>query len=278
MQEDLQRLQLTQLEILKIIDDICRQHGIPYSLYAGSLLGAVRHKAFIPWDDDLDICMNRTDYEQFLKIWDVVRPAGYILQNKDNSPLFTQSFTKIRKDHTTFLQSEDEAGRYHTGIFVDIFPVDRLPEGKRAQTLFRWDCMRYQLLTREFVPPKGNAIVRTASSLILATTPEHKRPAARQRLLAKITRYQHRKDLPLIFIETVASMKKTYPADMMDEFVYLPFEDMEAQCIRQWDLNLRLKFGDYMQLPPEAQRIWVHHPLCIDFERNYEELPSEQGI
>lgn len=274
MQEDLRRLQLTQLEVLKIIDGICRQHGITYSLYAGSLLGAVRHQAFIPWDDDLDICMNRTDYDRFLEIWDTERPEGYILQNKENSPYFTQSFTKIRKDHTTFLQSEDEAGQYHTGIFVDIFPVDRAPEGKIAQALFRWDCMRYQLLTREFVPPKGNAVARIVSSLILAATPEHKRPAARQRLLANITRYQHRRDLPLIFIETVASMKKTYPADMMDEFVYLPFEDMEAQCIKQWDLNLRLKFGDYMQLPPKDQRTWAHHPVCVDFEHNYEELDT----
>lgn len=273
MQTDLRRLQLTQLDILKIIDGICQQHGIPYSLYAGSLLGAVRHKAFIPWDDDLDICMNRTDYNRFLSLWEESAPEGYILQNKENSPLFTQSFTKIRKDHTTFLQSEGEAGRYHTGIFVDIFPVDRIPEGKTAQALFRWNCMRYQLLTREFVPPKSSFPVRAISSLILAATPKVKRAAVRQKLLTKITRYQHRRDLPIIFIETMASMKKLYPADMMNHFVYLPFEDGEFQCISQWDLNLRLKFGDYMQLPPENQRTWAHHPVCIDFKHNYEDIP-----
>ena len=272
MQTDLRRLQLTQLEILKIIDGICKEHGINYSLYAGSLLGAVRHQAFIPWDDDLDICMTRPNYSRFLQVWEQEAPAGYILQNKENSPGFTQSFTKIRKDQSTFLEVEWERGRYHNGIFVDIFPVDRIPEGKLAQALYRWDCMRYQLLTREFPPAKAGIVTRFACAAILAAIPEGKRQAERMRLLGKITRYQERKELPLIFVETMASMKKQYPADMMDEFVYLPFEDMQAQCVKQWDLNLRLKFGDYMQLPPEEQRTWTHHPVCVDFEHNCESV------
>lgn len=275
MQTDLRRLQLTQLEVLKVIDRICNKHGIQYSLYAGSLLGAVRHQAFIPWDDDLDVCMLRSEYDRFLEIWEQEGPAGYILQNKENAPEFTQSFTKIRKDHTTFLEAEWERGRYHTGIFVDIFPVDRIPEGKLAQVLFRWDCMRYQLLTREFPPSKAGFATRTVCHAILAVIPKARRAAERKRLQKKITRYQDRGNLPLIFIETLASMKKTYPADMMDEFVYLPFEDMEAQCVKQWDRNLQLKFGDYMQLPPEEQRTWTHHPVCVDFEHNYDERVSE---
>ena len=68
MEQQLRRLQLTQLEILKVIDKICREHDIPYSLYAGTLLGAVRHQGFIPWDDDLDICMSRANYNRFLKV------------------------------------------------------------------------------------------------------------------------------------------------------------------------------------------------------------------
>ena len=272
MDTELRRLQLTQLEILKEIDRVCRDHDIPYSLYAGTLLGAVRHKAFIPWDDDLDICMTRVNYERFLQAWEKESPVGYILQNKENSPRFTQSFTKIRKDHTTFLEIEGEKGQYHNGVFVDVFPVDRVPTGKMAQACFRWDCMRYQLYTREFLPSKCSATTRLISRIMLALTPEQKRPEKRKRLLDRITRYRDRSNLPLIFIETMASMKKTYPADMMDEFVYLPFEDGMFQCVKQWDLNLRLKFGDYMQLPPEEQRTWTHHPVCVDFEHNCDEL------
>ena len=99
-----QKLWDVQLDILNLIDQVCSKNDLQYSLYAGTLLGAVRHKGFIPWDDDLDICMPREDYEKFLKIWKDEDHPGYILQNKRNTPLFTQSFTKIRKDHTTFLQ------------------------------------------------------------------------------------------------------------------------------------------------------------------------------
>ena len=125
----LRRLQLTQLEILKVFDQFCRQNDLKYSLYAGSLLGAVRHKAFIPWDDDLDVCMSRNEYESFIKLWKKAPPPGYILQNKENTPSFCQSFSKIRKDHTTFLQEKREGEKYHTGIFLDVFPLTAYQTG-----------------------------------------------------------------------------------------------------------------------------------------------------
>ena len=100
----LRRLQLTELEILKVVDKVCRDNKIDYSLYAGTLLGAVRHKGFIPWDDDLDICLTRENYNRFIKIWNANPPKGYILQNKENTPDFSQTFTKIRKDNTAFFQ------------------------------------------------------------------------------------------------------------------------------------------------------------------------------
>ena len=153
MEEKLRQLQLIQLEILKFFDNFCREHNLKYSLYAGSLLGAIRHHAFIPWDDDLDVCMSRFEYDRFIALWNQSPPGGYILQNKENSPGYWQSFSKIRKDHTTFLQEEREAGKYHTGIFLDIFPLDRIPNGKLKRMMFKWHCMKYQLLTREFAPP-----------------------------------------------------------------------------------------------------------------------------
>jgi len=276
MESKLRRLQLTQLEILKVFDRFCREHNLKYSLYAGSLLGAVRHKGFIPWDDDLDVCMPRSDYEQLIILWEQNKPEGYVLQNKENSPSFPQSFTKIRKDHTTFLQSKKEIGRYHTGIFLDVFPIDRMPNGLLNQSVYKWNCMKYQLYTRGFVPPKGNAIIKAGCALLLACMPESLREKSRNRCLKQLTKYNDRHDFQTVAIETMSSILKPFPSDMLDEYTELPFENGEFMCFADWDEHLRRKFGDYMQLPPEEERGWKHHPILIDFERNYEEI--EQGL
>ena len=272
MDNKLRQLQLTQLELLKVFDRICRKHDIKYSLYAGSLLGAVRHKGFIPWDDDLDVCMSRGEYDRFISVWAQEETEGYVLQNKDLAPEFFQSFSKIRKEHTAFVMYESEMGRFHTGIFLDIFPIDRIPNGGLQQKLFKWHCMVYQLMVKGFAPPLSGAAVRLGSNVILALIPPSRREAVRKAMLKKITRWNDRKDLETVGIETMGSLRKPFAADMLDAFVDLPFEDGEFMCFAGWEDHLRRKFGDYMQLPPEEERAWRHHPIVLDFERSYEEL------
>lgn len=277
MEEKLRPLQLTMLEILKVFDKFCREHVLKYSLYAGSLLGAVRHKGFIPWDDDLDVCMERSEYDRFVALWEQLPPEGYILQNKENTPAYWQSFSKIRKDHTTFLQEEREVGKYHTGIFLDIFPLDRIPDDKLNRAFYKWHCMKYQLLTREFVPPKAGTLVRLGSSVILASIPKSRREKVRQNALKKVSRYNSQRDLEVAAIETMASLRRPFAPDMLDAYIFLSFEDGEFMCFAGWDDHLRRKFGDYMQLPPVEERVWKHHPIVIDFEHNYEEL-NRDGV
>ena len=272
MDDQLRRLQLTQLEILKVFDRFCREQGLKYSLYAGSLLGAVRHQGFIPWDDDLDVCMSRADYDRFIALWTEHPMDGYVLQNKENAPNFTQSFAKLRKDHTTFLQFDWERGRYHTGIFLDIFPIDRMPSGLGSQSAFKIRCMLYQLLTREFVPVKGSMLLRTGCAMILACIPRKVRPKLRKKLLKQITRHNGDRMLEMVFIETCATIGKTYIPFLADAFIELPFEDGKFMCFANWEAYLTGKFGDYLQLPPEEDRTWKHHPIVIDFEKNFEEL------
>lgn len=276
MDDQLRRLQLTQLEILKIFDRFCLEQGLKYSLYAGSLLGAVRHQGFIPWDDDLDVCMSRADYDRFIELWSEHPVDGYVLQNKENSRYFDQSFTKLRKDHTMFLQDEGEIGNHHTGIFLDIFPVDRIPNGKWNRAVFKFRCMVYQLMTREFVPPKGNPVVKLGSGVILACVPKPLRPKLRNRMLKQITKHNADSALECIFIETMASLGKSYSPALTDAYVELPFEDGAFLCFESWHEYLTGKYGDYMLLPPEEDRAWKHHPIVIDFEHNLEELELQK--
>lgn len=268
----MRHLQMVQLEMLKVFDQFCREHNLHYSLYAGTLLGAIRHKGFIPWDDDLDVCMSREEYDRFVSLWMAAPVPGYIIQNKEIAPTFSQSFTKLRKDHTTFLQSGEKPGAYHTGIFIDIFPIDRIPSGKIARGIFKWNCMKYLLFTREYIPQKSNALICFACSFILLCTPKKLRQYSRRKLLRKIVQYNGNHTLDTIAIETVRTINQPMAIDMLDHYVYLPFEDGEFMCFAGWDDCLRRKYGDYMQLPPAEERVWKHHPILIDFEYNYEEL------
>ena len=270
MDQKLRKIQLVLLDILKDIDRFCRDNGVHYSLYAGSLLGAVRHQGFIPWDDDLDICMARPEYDRFIRLWEKDKIEGYVLQNKENTPAFPQSFTKIRKTHTTFLSNEYDRGKFHTGIFVDVFPIDRLPIGFFARKQFQFECMRYQLYTREFIPPNSNFLVKSVSAVLLSAASVENRPSIRNRLLEQIKRENGRGDT--VGIETFKSIMTPLPADLLDGYEYLPFEDGKFQCFKNWDGYLKAKFGDYMTLPPETERTWKHHPIILDFEHDYEEL------
>lgn len=277
MQDRLREVQLVQLEMLKVIDKICSSNNLRYSLYGGTLIGAVRHGGFIPWDDDLDVCMSRKDYEKFLQIWASVKPEGYVLQNKENSPQFTQSFTKIRKEHTTFLQFENEVNKYHTGIFVDIFPMDRIPNGKRQCFLFKANCMVYQLFTREFVPPKANGVVKVVSKGLLFFVSKKKREKVRRKALKNITKYSQQKELKVVGIETAETLKFRFSPDLLEQYIYLPFEDGEFMCFKDWHNHLKIKYGDYMKLPPIQERTWKHHPIILDFEHDYNEVEENNG-
>lgn len=273
MNKEIQQNELwnVQLNILDVIDQICRKNNLRYSLYAGTLLGAVRHQGFIPWDDDLDICMPREDYEKFLEIWKDEEYPGYILQNKRNTPSFTQTFSKIRKDHTTYLQYEWEKERYHTGIFVDIFPIDRAPVSFPQKTIFRWQCVKYLLYTREFVPPKASLLIKLISRIILILSTKDRRLKYREKFEKKLQELSIHNELPTTFIEVLDTIKKTYPIDLTDNYIELSFEGKKYPCFAKWDKYLKTEYGNYMELPSEKDRVWKHNHLIIDFDHNYGE-------
>ena len=272
MNTQLRELQSTLLGILRDIDDFCKKENIQYSLYGGTLIGAVRHKGFIPWDDDLDICMTRENYNKFIERWETINPPGYILQNKENTPSFTQSFTKIRKEHTTFLQEVDKPLEYHTGIFVDIFPFDRIPSGIIYRRWFQIRCILYQLLVKEYIPPKANFVGRILTKIVFFLYPKGRRQCKREELLRWIVKHNLNPKNERISIEGMKTIFTPFPSDFMDEYVFLQFEDKEYMCLKQYDLLLRAFFGDYMQLPPVEERTSLHDAKIIDFNYSYEEL------
>lgn len=256
-------------DILDVIHQVCTEYGLRYSLAYGSLIGAVRHKGFIPWDDDIDLMMPREDYEKLLVIWEQAAPKGYILQNIQTDPDFTQNFTKIRKDHTTFLQDESERGKhYHKGIFVDIFPGDRVAPSKFGKVVQYIACAIDLLYSRGHTSGLGG-LIGTVETILLRA-PKAKYAIRRERAEKSLRRWNGNAALQYVFPSTIACSRRYYPADLFENMKTIEFNCKQYMCVADPDTTLRIEYGDYMQLPPEEDRVWKHHPVLIDFEHNYE--------
>lgn len=271
-----QQIWATEQEILDVIHQVCTEHGLRYSLAYGTLIGAVRHRGFIPWDDDIDLMMPREDYEKLLAVWDQTAPKGYILQNTKTDPDFTQNFTKIRKDHTTFLQDEAERTKhYHKGIFIDIFPGDRVPSDKIGRKMQYIACAVNLLYSRGHTSGSGGTIGKVERALLKA--PKGKYAVRRERAEKKIRSWNGDESLQYVFSSTIGSSRKYYPANLFENMKTIEFNGKQYMCVADTDATLCVEYGDYMQLPPEEERVWKHHPFLIDFEHNYEELSSDES-
>ena len=124
----LRKVQLVQLEIAKEIKAICERNNIEFFLESGTLLGAVRHGGFIPWDDDLDLGMTRSNYNKFIECASKELDNKYFLQTVDTDENYPLAFCKIRKNNTIYMEKAHEHTSFHNGIFVDVFPYDNIPD------------------------------------------------------------------------------------------------------------------------------------------------------
>lgn len=254
-------LQFVELEILNEFVRICDLHGIEYFLDFGTLLGAIRHKGFIPWDDDIDVGMTRENYDNFIKIAKKELKQEFFLQDGDSDPRCPYLFAKIRKNNTTFMEWCNRKSNIHHGIYIDIFPYDKLPINKRERSNFRKKCQRrYKLFHYRASPDRYVAPRKTISWLVVAVV---------RRLINYFLRI-----LPLKFYRNLAISTFTKHNDESSNFigavpffnevdftkdVFFPLEQGEFEgetyyIPRDSNYYLTSIYGDYMQLPPPEKR------------------------
>ena len=258
-------------EILDVIHDICKRNNLKYSLAYGTLLGAVRHSGFIPWDDDIDIIMPRKDYEELKRIWMDEAPKNYILMDYHTNHDNPNTFTKIVKDNTTFLQDEDERSKsFHKGIFVDIVPGDLVASNWLSKKLQYIVSAIYLLYSRGYT--SGNKGIIGVIEKALLKAPRKNYYKYRVKAEKYLRKWNNSNSAEIVFIETISESKMYFPSNIFDNLFEIQFNGKEYKAVVDFDAMLKTIYGDYMQLPPEEERVWHHHPLIIDFEHNYEDL------
>ena len=261
-----------ELEILDEIDRVCKENGLRYSLAYGTLLGAVRHGGFIPWDDDIDIMMPRKDYDRLRAIWKEQAKPGFLLEDETMFDDYMNNFAKVRKDHTTFLQFESERTcKYHTGFFVDIFPGDRVAPAGLQRKLQYAEFALNLLYNRSYTSGLGG-LRGIAEKALLKMVPKRFHSKVSNAFGRLSRRWNNNEKSQLVFPNTAANFVRLYPADVFNHLQERIFQGKYYSTFQDYDEALSIEYGDYMQLPPESERVWAHHPLLIDFEHNYEEL------
>lgn len=268
-------VQQIELEILKKIDEVCKKHNINYWLDSGTLLGAVRHQGFIPWDDDIDIGMLREDYEKFLKVAQKDLGDDYFLQTRSTDKNYPLVFAKVRKNNTAFVEWAFRGIDMHHGIYVDIFVFDTLPFENTEE--YVKDCLKLNRQSiRKYIPTvnkkpnfslsyiKGWLKKKLARSYFFFV-PSKKFDENIYKEFTKYANesYENRK-------LTCLSFNDPYYFYENDIFPTKPlkFEDYEFPAPKNYDKYLKTYYDEYMVIPSVEDRE-THSIMLVDFNREY---------
>lgn len=275
MDSELRELQLIEIDLLKKVVDICKKYNIQFFLHYGSLLGAVRHKGFIPWDDDIDIVMPRADFDLFLRVAEEELDEPYYLQTGKNSPeLICNGKAMLRRSDTMkVIWGRDVLKPGNQGVFIDIMVLDKIPcesvQSKKQRKKVDW------YLSLLFIKANRDEVTQMKSMGI------GKKGVKLRKLLVRFLSYRYLNRKLKQFMSQANSLEdgyeyccfptdlggayrhKTYSKECFEEMCLQPYEDMELPIPVGYHEVLTKLYGDnYMELPPESKRKSKHCGIC----------------
>lgn len=264
----LKKVQPVLLEMLREIHRVCTENGIAYMLFRGTLLGAVRHQGFIPWDDDLDVAMLREDYEKFCRIAPEKLNPKYTFQTWHTDPAYAAPFGKLRKRNTLYVEAKGTRLK-ESGFYVDVYPLDYAPEDDRAFSTLFWKLKllyRVKLMKSGYTPwMEGERMILKKRIGYLAFQAAAL-PFSQKQLIDWYERLALSVPASCRVYEQSATPKNyLFPVTWCREFADYPFEGGAFPGPKEFDKFLTTLYGDYMQLPPEGQRENRHQIVEMDF-------------
>ena len=259
---DVNELKYIQLDILKYVDHFCKDHNIRYYMSGGSLLGTVRHKGFIPWDDDIDIMMLRKDYDLFLKEFSKIENDEYQVNFLGRGTDYFFPYAKIENKRTIYNEIVNNA--VEIGVNIDLFPIDDLPDSIIRQRILYWKAGLFLfLLNMKLIKVSPNrSCLKNMIIVFVRTVLKHTPLISIARIIDKTAQKYHGKIGKYcgVVVWGYGSKEITLRSDWA-ETIMMDFEGIQVPVPCGYDHYLSSLYGNYMQLPPQNKRV-SHH----DFE------------
>ena len=250
-----------QLDILKVVDAFCKEKGIRYFMGYGTLLGAVRHQGYIPWDDDIDIVMLRKDYDLFVKEFNHNDSNAYELLHSSNSKDFPYEFAKVHNKRT-FLK-EESAIEHDMGINIDVFVLDGVGDEKAYAYEIAKKTKKYEkILSWKYLIPNSKkkrpihkAIGVAFLKMLSKTKTIHECTSKVDQIVKKYSKEgKYIADICQAYFGEQEILEKSW----FNETIELAFEDCKFIAPKEYDKILTTWYGDYMQ-PPTIEHQVTHH-------------------
>lgn len=271
MQVETRELQNKLLSMLKQFHIVCNDNNLIYYMAGGTMLGAVRHHGFIPWDDDVDVAMPRDDYNRFKENAALWLPSNLEIRFYENTANSPMHYIKLIDNQTTLI--ENKYRNYYEGVYIDVFPLDGSPQTKDKLIKHQKNAVRYSSLIVNHCYTDGRYGIRKLYGMFARLMNLSKLHERQEKI---ITAY------PYSASEVVGNYLGSYG---IKEFVskkifgtpkLYAFEDTELNGVEDADSYLSSIYGDYMTLPPEEKRINTHQYYYVDLNKPYREYQDEQ--
>lgn len=243
------------IKTLKSIDNCCRENNIKYSVCWGTMIGAIRHHGFIPWDDDIDIMMPREDYNRFLNIYNDPEYGVYTPKvNRNHMNIITKIYNKktcvyLRKRSKSFF-----------GVWVSIFPYDNAPN----EHLKLWEMKRDFWLTLYHIKVQSlvgqNLMRQVAKRIIRILLLPFSSFWLYNKIESCLTAYNSQQTKRVcIWFGTPFMLFRYFPKELFDDCIDVDFDDIKSRIIKGYDKFMKQTYGDYMKFPPESERVPKHN-------------------